>query len=472
LPADIATLDGHVRTPGSVDSIWLIYDRLIAYDEKLVPGPMLAESWDVAADYKQITFNLRRGVQFHSGREFTSDDVKYNLLRVRDPKVANTQFINQSNWFTGIETPDKYTVLLTSDQPRPSLFDFFENFNMLDHETMDGPDFKTKAVGTGPFVFGEWVQGDHFTFTKNPNYWQTGKPYLDGLRINIRDAQSAMTQLQAGALDAVKAPGPLDVNALKSDAKYAYVAHPNPGTILEMGINLTLAPFSDKRVRQALNFALNRQRLVDQIYLGTSEVRVLPWSASSPAYDASKNTGYTFDLAKAADLLKQANVSNLQMENYIMAGAYPLIETFLVAYQADLASLGITMSIKSVAAPAWLDAVNNHRYAGMYTAGDNGANVWPATMLNVSSGWNPGVPNNSGLVDDNWKQLVAAASTEVDPARQKQIFAEVNDYILDQCFCMPMMVNPAAYETRSALRNMTPNMHAGGFLYTDAWLEN
>jgi ABC-type transport system substrate-binding protein len=82
-----------------------------------------------------------------------------------------------------------------------------------------------------------------------------GKTYLDGLQINIRDAQAAMTQLQAGALDAVKAPGPLDVNALKSDPKYVYVPHPNPGTILEMGINLTVAPFSDKRVGQALNFA-------------------------------------------------------------------------------------------------------------------------------------------------------------------------------------------------------------------------
>src|SRR5579871_1425783 len=79
LPADLATLDGHTRTPQSLASIWLIYDRLTAYDDTLTPRPMLAESWDVSTDFTQIKFNLRTGVQFHSGRELTSDDVKYNI---------------------------------------------------------------------------------------------------------------------------------------------------------------------------------------------------------------------------------------------------------------------------------------------------------------------------------------------------------------------------------------------------------
>ena len=97
LSSDIASLDAHVFAGGAADTLWLIYERLTAYDLTLKPQPVLAESWDASTDFKKITFHIRKGVQFHSGREFTSDDVKYNLLRVRDPKVGAGLFVNQSN---------------------------------------------------------------------------------------------------------------------------------------------------------------------------------------------------------------------------------------------------------------------------------------------------------------------------------------------------------------------------------------
>src|SRR5437773_1948973 len=88
LASEPANVDGHTRTPGSAESVWLAFDRLTQYDDKLKAQPALAESWDLSSDYKQIKFNLRKGVTWHSGREFTSDDVKWNFIRVRDPKVA------------------------------------------------------------------------------------------------------------------------------------------------------------------------------------------------------------------------------------------------------------------------------------------------------------------------------------------------------------------------------------------------
>src|SRR5205823_1435277 len=124
-----------------------------------------------------------------------------------DPKAAVGQLANQSSWFTTIDTPDKNSVVLKSDQPRPAMFDFFEAFNQLDRENMEGPNALNKAVGTGPFSFVEWAQGDHLTMVKNKNYWQSGRPYLDGVRVSIlRDAQSMMAQLESGALDVVDTP--------------------------------------------------------------------------------------------------------------------------------------------------------------------------------------------------------------------------------------------------------------------------
>jgi peptide/nickel transport system substrate-binding protein len=103
------------------DAVWIgVFERLTTYDDKLRPQPMLAESWEVSSDAKQIKFNLRKGVQFHSGRELTSDDVKYSLQRAAHPKVAAAQYTGMASWFSGVDTPDKYTAIFQSDLPRPT----------------------------------------------------------------------------------------------------------------------------------------------------------------------------------------------------------------------------------------------------------------------------------------------------------------------------------------------------------------
>ncbi|HEX8968824.1 MAG TPA: ABC transporter substrate-binding protein, partial [Chloroflexota bacterium] len=189
--SDIANLDGHLLTATNYDTVFRAYDRLTALDEQGKPQPQLAESWELSSDGKQLKLNLRKGVQFHTGRELTSDDVKWNFLRVRDPKVASGSFVAQSNWFVSIDTPDKYTVVGTFDSPRPAVFDFFQLLNIVDPVTMQGPDAATRSVGTGPFVLEEWSQGTSIRLVKNQNYWQTGRPYLDAIQTPIIKDPSA-----------------------------------------------------------------------------------------------------------------------------------------------------------------------------------------------------------------------------------------------------------------------------------------
>jgi peptide/nickel transport system substrate-binding protein len=470
IQADLSSIDGHVRTPGAVDSLWLIYDHLTIYDMQLKPQPMLAESWDLNPDYKQVKFNLRKGVQFHSGREFTSDDVKWNLLRVRRPDAASGQYASQSNWFTEIETPDKYTLILKSDQSRPALFDLFENLNIVDPESIDidqGPK-QTRTGGTGPFKLKEWVQGQYLSFERNPNYWETGKPYLDGLQANVREIQAATLQLEAGALDMVRNPSVDDTARLEKDPAFSKVLHPNPGTFFEYGLDCGKPPFDNKLVRQALNYALNRQRLVE-LYKGNITVGSLPWGPSSPAYDDQKNQHFNFDLAKAKALLDQAGARDLDFENIIIKGSYPVQETFLQVYQADLASIGVKMTPKLVDAATWLDQANNVKYKGMWSSGDNYANLNPGSLFAVSPGWRV-YPNNDDFKDPRWAELVAQANTEADPAKQKALFAEINDYVLDQSFTYAVSNNPVWWVTSAKFHGLVPTLHQG-FLWTDAYFD-
>jgi peptide/nickel transport system substrate-binding protein len=117
--------------------------------------------------------------------------------------------------------PDKYTIVLGSEVPRPGVFDFLQYFTIVDKNLMESPDTQTKANGTGPLTFVEWASGDHVTMKRNPNYWDGSLPYLDGIQTSIfRDSQAMVTSLEAGALDEVDSPGLLDLLRLRSDPKY------------------------------------------------------------------------------------------------------------------------------------------------------------------------------------------------------------------------------------------------------------
>src|ERR1700694_2721878 len=137
--ANPVSIDGNSIAGGGSETAWLVFDRLTTYDMNLKPQPMLAESWDISSDYKQFKLNIRKGVQFHSGRELTSDDVKYTILRLRSPTVGSGILAGFSNWFSSIDVPDKYSVVLGADSPRPTFFDAIELFNIVDKDNVEGP---------------------------------------------------------------------------------------------------------------------------------------------------------------------------------------------------------------------------------------------------------------------------------------------------------------------------------------------
>ena len=366
---DLASIDGHYYTTGNGLSAWIIYDTLTAYDDNLKPQPQLAESWDQNSDATQIKLNLRQGVQFHTGRELTSDDVIYNLNRILDFKLTAgiiTGFVPPETTWTN---PDKYTVVLTAKQPWAAVFDFMQVLNIIDKDTAEGPDAKTKAVGTGAFTFQEWVQGDHVTYGKNQNYWQSGQPYLDGIMLAIANDQQAMVaQFESGASDFMLNPPLRDYARLVADSQYQGLDLPNPAAFWMLQPNSTRAPMDDKRVRQALNYAINRQRMVDTVLLGLSKPQDLPWPDASPASQPEKNNLVNYDLDKARSLLADAGATNWTLD--LLYSAVSLEATgFAQIYQADLAQVGVNGVIRTLQPAALLDAWHTQTY-GLYFASD------------------------------------------------------------------------------------------------------
>jgi peptide/nickel transport system substrate-binding protein len=465
---DFISLEPQYNQQTTSEHLWLAFDRLIDYDLQFKPQPMLAESWDLASDATQIKLNLQKGVQFHSGRELTSDDVKYSLLRGRDPKVGAGQFVTQSQWFSSIDLPDKYTVVLRSDEPRPLMFDFFEQINMVDQTTLEGPDAKTKVVGTGPFTFVEWVQGDHATFARNKNYWRSGLPYLDTYQVSfLRDSQAMMAQLESGTLDVVRYPTRQDIARLKSDPQYQTILHPAGGGALLLGANTLVPPLDNKLVRQALNYAINRQRYVDTILFGIGKVSDLPWPETSPAYEATKTNQYPFDLDRAGSLLSQAGVSNLSLD-LLPVPAEPSSDPFAQMYQNDLASIGVHINVVKLDQAAWADQVLSHKYNGLYFAPQSQLQLSPGTSL-TGAPMNPD-KNNESFKSDNYSMLVAATINEADPARLKQVYSQLNDLMLDESFAIYLSPNVLARIARSGVHDMTPVLW-GAWSFTRTWVD-
>lgn len=469
LQTDLPNVDPHYNAPSAYDALWVAFDRLIYMDEKLQPQPMLAESWDVTPDYKQVTFHLRRGVQFSTGRELTSDDVKYNFMRVRDPKVGGGGWVTFSNWWD-IDTPDKYTVVLRSDVPRPLVFDNLETFNIIDQVTAEGPNAKSQAVGTGPFILKEWAQGDHISLVKNPNYWQTGRPYLDAIEYRVlSDAQAMVAQFEAGAVDMALNPPLQDAGRLKSDPQYQVVTNPDTGRYYTAGWNVANAPLDNKLVRQALNFAMNRQRFVDTVLLGLSRPATLPWIPTSPAYDATKANYFSFDLDRAKALLEQAGVGPFSME-YLISPNYPELSTFGQIYQADLATIGVTLSIKQAQSAAFFDAINNRTYPGMFAITSARANLAPGITILSTQGFNPDV-NNEGFSSETYSALASAMSTETDAEKQKQLYTQMSDLLLDEAFAVALAFAPPRMLLKANVQGLGYTMHEG-FVWTNVWLGN
>ena len=221
-------------------------------------------------------------------------------------------------------------------------------------------------------------------------------------------------------------------------------------------------------MRQALNYAIDRQRYAGSIMQGLVKPLALFWSSTSPAFDDAKNASVPFDLDKAQSLLKEAGVANLQADLLYIPASYPVLKPLSEIYQADLAKIGVTLNIQSMDTATWLAQVNGVQYNGLYVSGDSLGNYQPATPLGASPAWSPS-KNNSGFKTDEWTNLVNAVGTETDAAKQKQLYAQVNDYMIDQAWSIVFAERAVIWLVRGAIQNMVPTGRQS-YLWKQVWI--
>ncbi|PUA20658.1 ABC transporter substrate-binding protein [Glaciimonas sp. PCH181] len=295
-----------------------IFDGLVSYDNNYQPQPQLAQSWEQSKDSKTITFHLRKGVLWHDGTPFTSADVQYSILNV----VKKTHPRGASNLakVIAVETPDEHTVVFRLSGRAPVLWAvlFGTETQIVPKHLYEGTNpltnpWNAKPIGTGAFVFKEWVRGSHVTLERNPHYWDKDKPYLDRIIFKmIPDAGARAVALESGEIQfAANNPVPeSDVARLQKNPRLLLdtVGWEAPAPMFFFDFNFRRPLFKDIRVRKAFAHAINRKALAEIVWYGLASVAESCVPSFQKQFFKPNLPQYEFNPKRAEQLLDEAGL--------------------------------------------------------------------------------------------------------------------------------------------------------------------
>jgi len=357
----------------------LIYNGLVKYDKDMNIVGDLAESWDISDDGLVITFHLRKGVKWHDGKPFTAKDVLYTYQITVDPKTP-TAYAGDFLKVKKAEVLDDYTFRVTYDKPfAPSLISWSSAVlprHLLEGQNITKSSLARHPVGTGPYLFKEWLAGQKIVLVSNADYFE-GRPYVDGhvTRI-IPDMATMFLELRARNIDMMGLT-PLQYtrqteNNLfrQSFDKYRYLAF----AYTYLGYNLKHPFFADKRVRQAISYAINKEEIISGVLLGLGKPATGPYKPGTWAYNENVKT-YSYNPQKARELLRAAGWTKTNNDGFLEKDGRPFTFELVTnqgnetrqkcaeIIQRQLKEVGIDVKIRILEWAAFInDFINKRRF--------------------------------------------------------------------------------------------------------------
>jgi peptide/nickel transport system substrate-binding protein len=343
-----------------------LYDALIDYtpDGKAVPG--LVESWQIAPDSTSVTMKLRGDVSFTDGSPLTADAVAATFKKAADPVKGKNVYPTMSivkDWSIG----DPHTVTLNFTNPVPDrqITDLLQSICVIEPSVVDNAE--TKIGGTGAYTLAERVLGQRLRLVANPKYWRPGQPVShEVVETVFSDNEAAAAALESGGLDLIYGANNRTAVRLR-DAGFQVFQGPAPLAQI-FRINATHGPFRNAKFRQAFNYLMDRQAILKVGYAGVGQAIALPWVPASPAYDASYNEKYAFNLDKARELLKESGLSQAEMSSWkILAdGGDQVGVAISQLVQSTLAKVGINVQIELKQGSEFVDALLGGRFDALF----------------------------------------------------------------------------------------------------------
>jgi peptide/nickel transport system substrate-binding protein len=453
--ADIAPSTFLSQNNPNFAMIRTVFNTLTAYDhDTLKPQPELATSWDVSEDGTSITLKLRKGVRFHSGREFTADDVLFTIRAMQREDVS-TQLKHVALAIDDMTAVDDHTVRLHLSHPVSNLFDMFEMMPIVDKATFGDLLAGKKFIGTGPFKVVRYTPGSGVKLVRNDDYWVKDRPYLDGIDISVQSqSQSMLSSLKSGESQLALDMAPLDAVSLRDDAQYNVIESDADDSVYYVGSNVAIPPLDKPEVRQGVAWAIDRDRILNQTLGGIGHTSSLPWSPSSPAYSKEKAATYRHDLAKAKALIGRAGATGARLKVAYNAG-FATNQAIAEIVQFNLKQAGLRVTLVPLQAPDFFSKLTGGGLPGLFVNVHGFNQLSPATEVKGAFPFNAD-KNASGFDSDRYREL--AKSVWEVPAGQDTDYAPLNTFLLDQQFVSDLVVSSHTYTTSSKLHDVAYNM--------------
>lgn len=490
LSSEPDNIDPHV-TPYAVSHnvMMHIFDTLVWQDPadgSFKPG--LATAWEAAADGMSYTFTLRTDVTFHDGSPFNADAVKFSFDRIADPATKSGFSANLLGPYAGTEVVDAANVKVTFKEPyAPFLDSCSQAFLAIVPPAaiaQYGAEFGNSAVvGSGPYLFKEWVRKDHLTLTKNPNYnWpggvfqHTGPAYIDEITFRFIAEHATRTgTLESGECNLIELVQESDLQLLK-DEGYTILPGKAPGIPAIHMLNTAKAPLDDLNVRKAMILGTDKATILDAIYFNAFEPAYGPQARVSWAYNPEVEGMYTYDVDAAKKLLDDAgwalngDIREKDGQKLALDFFITTWEVHAELWQAQMRELGIDVTIKQIDSSVWIDTAtrgDHHVVQIGWISSDPVIleHLFHSKNVGTGFGW-------TYYKDPHLDELLDQGRGTVDQATRKQLYGEAQQIIMDQALVIPLYdqignngISPKVHDVR---------VDARGWYrwFYDAWIES
>lgn len=443
--ADAVTLSFYATAAPDSETMAHVVETLFRLTPDGKIEPLLAESHQLSPDGRQLTVRLRRGIRFHDGTAFDANAVKWNLDYFRNPdsRVAFRFLVSE---VTSVDVVDANTVRITTGRPFVPLLahlthDFIGMHSPAAVERAggmrppDGMPYGRQPVGTGPYKFREWVRGDRVVLDRNPDYWGPNKPVLDQIiwRV-IPDDGARVLALESGQIHvAVRVP-PRDTSRLAIN-RAVRVDRTSSLRTIYIAFNYQRRPFTDVRVRQAFNYAVNKRAIIQTILGGAARASDAPIAPGIVGYAPVMT--YPYDVAKAKQLLAEAGFpQGLSVTFHHPTGRYVQDAAVAAAVQAQLREAGINARLVTMEWATYLQVTNRpvtQTDIEMFMLGwgtVTGDADYGLYSLFHSSQWAPGGSSRFFYKNDRVDGLLDQARAITDPARRAATYKQAMDAIM------------------------------------------
>ncbi|GIO96569.1 glutathione ABC transporter substrate-binding protein [Paenibacillus lautus] len=432
--ANFITLDPHnAGDTHSISGARTMYEGLMGFNEKMELVPVLAEDYKISEDGLTYTFNLRQNVKFHDGTDFNAEAVKVNLDRIMDEK-NNLRMRKSFSTVADVQTPDDHTVVITLSQPYNAFLNKTAMALMISPKALkESADITKNPVGTAAYKFKEWIQGDRLVVVKNEEYWQEGLPKVDSITFKpVPENGSRIAMLKTGEADFIYPMPTEQVSEVEGDSNI--VIDKTDSTIVRyITLNTMKKPYDDVKVRQAINYAIDKDAYIKVVKSGLGSK--LNSSMSSMTQYYAEQSGYEYDPEKAKSLLAEAGYPD-GFEAEIWGENDSETVKGMQFIQQQLALVGIKVEPKSMEGATLSDQINsatpeNAKIQMWYVSwSPSSGDADGATKGLFSSEFFPPAGSNTAYYkNDNVDQWIKDANASVKAEDAKEIYANIQKQI-------------------------------------------